>query len=313
MFSTGRGACAGASPYRPAGSPYLRNLTASDDTPDGRESGRAELYGHAPAGTTFAAAGADPEGPGRGRAVYRPTSARADDRGSYVLDASLVGAVDEKGAIAAADPHPAPAVPHPLTSTTAVNVSMDGEVYGEEPRSPPGASVPTVGEDDDVASIVLKESCMKLYLAEEKAKELSKQLGDVEDLATSETERATELERELNDVKMQLQYYEAITNRKEPAVDEGIMAKVSSAPASPSVAGRVRFEPEVESTKVKSKYTDGMSDSKKVLVSYNPDREASTGGHDKPSTVPHGGYDTSSQKLKAGAATPSGARNRTPL
>ena len=57
---------------------------------------------------------------------------------------------------------------------------MDGEVYGEEPRSPPGASVPTVGEDDDVASIVLKESCMKLYLAEEKAKELSKQLGDVE-------------------------------------------------------------------------------------------------------------------------------------
>ena len=38
-------------------------------------------------------------------------------------------------------------------------------------------------------------------------------------------------------------------------------------------------------------------------MSYNPDREASTGGHDKPSTVPHGGYDTSSQKLNAGAAT----------
>ena len=31
MFSTGRGACAGASPYQPAHSPYLRNLPASDD------------------------------------------------------------------------------------------------------------------------------------------------------------------------------------------------------------------------------------------------------------------------------------------
>ena len=164
MFSTGRGACSEASPYQPAGSPYLRNLTASDDTPDGQELGRAELCGHAPAGTTSAAAGADPEGPVRGRAAYRPTSVRADDRGSYMQDASLVGVADTKGAIAAADSHPAPAVPHPLTSTTAVNMSKDGEVYGEEPRSPPGASVLTMGEDNalDVASMVLKESAMKL-------------------------------------------------------------------------------------------------------------------------------------------------------
>ena len=110
MFKIGRGASSSASPYQPAHSPYLRNLPLDDDTPDGRERGRAELPGHAPAGTTSATAGADPEGPVRGRAEYRPTSVHADDRGSYVQDAAQVGVTDEKGAVAAVDSHPAPVI-----------------------------------------------------------------------------------------------------------------------------------------------------------------------------------------------------------
>ena len=191
MFKFGRGADSDSTPYQPAHSPYLRMLPQHHDTPDGRELERAELSGCAPAGATIATAGSGPEDPVRGCAGHRLTSTCTDDRGSNVQDASQVGVLDQKGAVAAADSHPAPAALHPPASTAAVDMSNDGEGYGGEPRSP-RANVLDMAEHDalDMASLVVRESSIRLHQAEQRAEALKKELGETEDLATSETERA---------------------------------------------------------------------------------------------------------------------------
>ena len=164
----------------------------------------------------------------------------------------------------------------------------------------------------DMANVVLRESAIKLYQAEQRAEALNKELGDAEDLATSETERAMELERELNDVKKRLLYYEARTNHEDPVVGGEEGGKVSIAPADPSVTGRRSGQPCAESAKLKPICAKIMDDEFAASSGDTHHRKAPTGGVTEPPVFSRGGYGTSHHTSKAEATVPSGVRKPLP-
>ena len=168
-------------PYKDASPTYLRNIPKADDTPDGRERGRAELPGGAPAGTASASAGSASGGPVRGFGGNWLTSMFAGDRGvSSQTGIPQAGDVDEKGVVAAAGSHPASAAPHPPASGLVSNNENENEVF-----SPSQVGIANEHGDMSIVRDVLRESVTKLHQAEQRTSDMNKRLEETEEMSNS--------------------------------------------------------------------------------------------------------------------------------